>query len=120
MKAVGIRAIDVVKPDGILRDDLQCALPCLKQFRVDLIAQRRDQSVDPRLQFFHDELLWWRLRVRVNLDLVSAVSQMDVGNSVVSERKKTQQCTPTEEGAAFRAEQPRGLPQEASACIGKL
>src|SRR5258708_1786377 len=48
LETVGVSAIDVVKSYGVLRNYLQSALAGLEYFRINLIAQGCDQSVNSR------------------------------------------------------------------------
>src|SRR5438876_8513000 len=73
--AVRIGSIDVVKPDGKLRHDFQCASSGGKNLGVDGIAQRSNQTIDSRLDFLDDQLLGRGLRIGIDLDFVASLAK---------------------------------------------
>src|SRR5579859_1041928 len=46
LKPVGVGAIDVVKPHGILRHHFQLSAPRFEYFRVNLVAQSGDEAIN--------------------------------------------------------------------------
>ena len=73
--AVGIGAIDVVEAHRDLGHNLQRSLPCLEHLRIDLVAQRGNQSIDARSDFIEDDRFRRRFRMGIYLDVVSAAAQ---------------------------------------------
>ena len=73
--AVGVGAVNVVEAHRNLGDDFQLPLACLKNLSVNRIAQGRDQPVNPRLHLFDDQALRRRLRLGVDFNFISTLTQ---------------------------------------------
>src|SRR5215469_9708559 len=90
LEAIRIGAIDVVEPHSILSNDLKGPLAGGKDLGVNGIAQGRDQTVDAGFGFLYDQRLWWRLGMRINLDVVSALSEHLDGIADITRGKHTE------------------------------
>src|SRR5215469_18120527 len=90
LEAIRIGAIDVVEPDGVLSNDLEGPLAGGKDLGVDGIAQGRDQTVDAGFDFLYDQRLWWRLGMRINLDVISALPEHLDGITDITRGKHTE------------------------------
>src|SRR5581483_3619772 len=84
---IGVGTVDIVETYGYLRHNLQCSLARLKCFSVNRIAQSSDQAIYARLHFFDNQLLWRRLRLRVDLYLIPTLAKKISGLSYIGSSK---------------------------------
>ena len=73
--AIGIGTVYVVEADGYLCKGFQCGLASLKDFGVDGITQRSDETVDAGLYFVNNQTLRRRFRLGIDLDFIAAAAQ---------------------------------------------
>ena len=73
--AVGVGAIDVVESHRILRDNLERVLASLEDFGVNLVAQGCDEAINAAADFFDDQAFRRRLRIGIDLKLVTTLAQ---------------------------------------------
>src|ERR1019366_5672845 len=89
--AVRVGAVDVVKPDRVLGNNPQRALPRFENLGINRIAKRGDESVDAAADSFDNQVLRWRLGIGINLEVGAALAQAfdgrvaDVGGGKDSE-----------------------------------
>src|SRR5208283_4357406 len=73
--AVGVSAINTVKPDRVLRYGFERAFARLENFGVNLVAQGGDEAVNAAVDLLDDEALRRRLRIGIDLDLITPLAQ---------------------------------------------
>ena len=84
---VGVRAIDVVKPNRELGHNFERSLAGFENFRINLVAQSCDQAVDSRAHFFQNQRLRRSFRIGINFELVAALAKNIQRRSDVAGRK---------------------------------
>src|SRR5208283_482103 len=77
---VGVGAIDVVESHRVLRHNLEGAFARLENLSVNFVAQGGDEAVNTAAHFFDDQASWRRLRIGIDLQLITALAQAIEGS----------------------------------------
>src|SRR5262249_7229999 len=105
--SVGIGAVDVVETHCDLGNDFKCALACLEDLDIDLVAEGRNQAVDTRFHLFEDDFLRRGFRLWIDFHFITTFFQQFQGFSNITGGKhaeflahrpldwKYKRCSPT-------------------------
>src|ERR1041384_6321472 len=72
---IGVSAVNIVKSNRDLRDNLQPSFPGLENLCVNLVAQSRDESINSRAHLFYNHTFRRGRRIGMHFNLIPALAQ---------------------------------------------